>query len=100
MPMPQAKMKPLTEEEKEIKILQILQQKREQFSLTILNGLCSNPYGINKTIVANEKGTHSEIRNADLLVNKAVEMADLLLEKLWRNYIPSRRRKASDLHRH
>ena len=82
-PAPQAKQRPLTEEEKKARIMQFLQQKREQFSLTILNGLCSNPYEINKTIVANEKGTHTEIRNADLLVNKAVEMADLLLEKLY-----------------
>ena len=37
MPMPQAKMKPLTDEEKKARIMQFLQQKREQFSITILN---------------------------------------------------------------
>lgn len=81
-PIP-GQQRPLTEEEKKFQVLRFLQQKRENFSLTILNGLCSNPYEVNKTIVANEKGTHTEIRNADLLVTKAVEMADLLIEKLY-----------------
>ena len=71
MPMPQAKMKPLTEEEKKIKIMQFLQQKREQFSITILNGLCHNlkdntPVEIDKDVV-----------------DIAVGMADKLLEKLY-----------------
>ena len=65
MPMPQAKMKPLTEEEKKIKIMQFLQQKREQFSLTILNGLCHAP------------GADTD------LVDLSVKMADHLLEKLY-----------------
>ena len=69
--MPQAKMKPLTEEEKKIKIMQFLQQKREQFSITILNGLCHNlkdntPVEIDKDVV-----------------DIAVGMADKLLEKLY-----------------
>lgn len=71
MPMPQAKMKPLTDEEKKARIMQFLQQKREQFSLTILNGLCHNlkdntPVEIDKDVV-----------------DIAVGMADKLLEKLY-----------------
>lgn len=73
----------MTEQEKQARAMQFLAAKREQYAVNILTGLCSNPYEINKTIVATAKGTHSEIRNADLLVNKAVEMADLLLEKLY-----------------
>ncbi len=71
MPMPQAKMKPLTEEEKKIKIMQFLQQKREQFSLTILNGLCHNL----------KDNTPAEIDKD--VVDIAVGMADKLLEKLY-----------------
>lgn len=65
MPMPQAKMKPLTDEEKKARIIQFLQQKREQFAVTILNGLCHAP------------GADTD------LVDKAVAMADKLLEKLY-----------------
>lgn len=78
-----APAQPLTEEEKKFQIMRFLQQKRENFSLTILKGLCSNPDAVSKTIVATEKRTHTEINNGDILVNKAVEMADLLIEKLY-----------------
>ena len=71
MPMPQAKMRPMTEQEKQARIMQFLQQKREQFSLTILNGLCHNlkdntPVEIDKDVV-----------------DIAVLMADKLMEKLY-----------------
>lgn len=79
----QGQQRPLTEEEKKFQIMRFLQQKRENFSLTILKGLCSNPEAVSKTIVATEKRTHTEINNGDILVNKAVEMADLLIEKLY-----------------
>lgn len=64
-------MKPLTDEEKKARIMQFLQQKREQFTLTILNGLCSNlkdntPVEIDKDVV-----------------DIAVGMADKLMEKLY-----------------
>lgn len=63
--------RPLTEQEKQARIMQFLQQKREQFSLTILNGLCHNlkdntPVEIDKDVV-----------------DIAVLMADKLLEKLY-----------------
>lgn len=73
----------LTDEEKKMQVMKILATKREQYSLTILNGLCSNPDAVSKTIVANAKGTHTEINNGDVLVTKAVEMADKLIEKLF-----------------
>ena len=69
MPMPQAKMKPLTDEEKKIKIMQFLQQKREQFSINILNGLCHN------LKVMDDAGME--------VVDLSVKMADKLLEKLY-----------------
>ena len=59
-------IKPLTEEEKKARIIQFLQQKREQFAIMILQGICSNP----------------EI-HAKNPVEEAVEMADRLLEKLY-----------------
>ena len=67
--MPQAKMKPLTDEEKKIKIMQFLQQKREQFSINILNGLCHN------LKVMDDAGME--------VVDLSVKMADKLLEKLY-----------------
>lgn len=68
-PMPV--QRPLTEQEKQARIMQFLQQKREQFSLTILNGLCHNlkdntPVEIDKDVV-----------------DIAVLMADKLMEKLY-----------------
>ena len=75
--------RPLTDEEKQARAMQFLAQKREQYAINILHGLCSNPDAVSKTIVANAKGTHTEINNGDALVTKAVEIADLLLEKLY-----------------
>jgi hypothetical protein len=83
-PAPQAKQRPLTEEEKKARIMQFLQQKREQFSLTILNGLCSNPEAVSKKVVVTGDGRQrTEINNGGILVTKAVEMADALMEKLY-----------------
>lgn len=76
--------RPLTEEEKKARIMQFLQQKREQFSLTILNGLCSNPEAVSKKVVVTGDGRQRiEINNGGVLVTKAVEMADALMEKLY-----------------
>lgn len=63
--------KPLTEEEKKIKVIQLLQQKREQFAINILCNLC--------------KALAPETTNADAanLVDLSVEMADKLIERLY-----------------
>lgn len=66
-----APAKPLTEEEKKVKIMQFLQQKRESFSLNILCNLC-------KVL---DKDASNE--NAKSLVDLSVEMADHLIEKLY-----------------
>jgi hypothetical protein len=63
--------KPLTKEEKVTKIMQFLSQKREQFSVSILNGLCTNMGG---------DATNAQAKE---MVSLAVEMADALLEKLY-----------------
>ena len=63
--------RPLTEQEKQARIMQFLQQKREQFSLTILNGLCHNL----------KDNTPAEIDKD--VVDIAVLMADKLMEKLY-----------------
>ena len=81
---PQAKPRPLTEEEKKARIIQFLQQKREQFSINILKGLCSNPVAVRERVVVTGDGQqHTDISNGDALVDLAVKMADRLLEKLY-----------------
>lgn len=70
-PVPQAKPRPLTEEEKKNKILQFLAQKREAFAINILNGLCTN---------MGKDATNHDAKN---MVGLAVEMADDLMEKLY-----------------
>jgi hypothetical protein len=59
--------RPLTEQEKQARIMQFLQQRRESFSINIL---CS--------LLQNNPGVHPE----DVVI-KAVDMADKLLEKLY-----------------
>ena len=74
----------MTDEEKQARIMQFLQQKREQFSITILKGLCSNPNAVSrKEVVSGEWLQHTEINNGDALVDQAVKMADHLMEKLF-----------------
>lgn len=63
--------RPMTEQEKQARIMQFLQQKREQFTLTILNGLCHNLK--DNTPVEMDKD----------VVDIAVLMADKLMEKLY-----------------
>lgn len=58
--------RPLTDEEKQARVMQFLAQKRETFALAILQGICSNP----------------EI-HAKNPVEEAVEIADHLMEKLY-----------------
>lgn len=59
--------RPLTEEEKKIKVMQILQQKREQFAINILCHL----------VEGNENDKDA------FLIGKAVSLADALIEKLY-----------------
>lgn len=66
-----APAKPLTDEEKKVKIMQFLQQKRESFSLNILCNLCK----------CLDKDASSA--QAKAMVELSVEMADALLEKLY-----------------
>ena len=64
---PQVKQRPLTEEEKQARIMQFLQQRRESFSINIL---CS--------LLQNNPGVHPE----DVVI-KAVDLADNLIKKLY-----------------
>ena len=59
--------RPLTEEEKQARIMQFVAQKRETFSLNILCSLLQNNPGI----------------HPDDVIAKAVDLADGLLEKLY-----------------
>ena len=63
--------KPLTEEEKTQRIMRFLQQKREEFSIRILQGLCTN------------MGENASNALAKAHVGLAVEMADNLLKALY-----------------
>lgn len=63
--------RPLTDEEKQARIMQFLQQKREAFSINILNGLCTN------------MGKDATNEHAMMMVDLAVDMADHLMEKLY-----------------
>lgn len=65
--------RPMTNEEKQQRIMQILTQKRENFSLTILSGMVQGA-------VTNKDVTNIQCKS---LVDLAVAMADALLEKLY-----------------
>ena len=65
--------RPLTDEEKQQRIMQYLSQKREQFAVTILSGMLQGA-------VTNKDVTNIQCKS---LVDLAVEMADALLEKLY-----------------
>ena len=69
----------LTEEQKKAKIMQFLQQKREGFAINILCNLC---HAADHKVVATMDSTKLTI-DTDGLVDKAVEMADKLIEKLY-----------------
>ena len=71
--------RPLTEDEKKAKIMQFLQQKREGFAINILCNLCQ---AADLKVVATMDNTKLTI-DTDGLVDKAVEMADKLIEKLY-----------------
>ena len=65
--------RPMTDEEKQQRIMQVLMQKRETFSLSILSGMAQGA-------VTNKDVTNIQCKS---LVELAVEMADALLEKLY-----------------
>ena len=68
-PMPV--QRPLTDEEKQARIMQFLQQKRESFSINILTAIAHG---------ADTDWTDVEIKDA---VDLSVKMADRLMEKLY-----------------
>ena len=65
--------RPLTDEEKQQRIMQFLTQKREVFSINILSGMVQGA-------VTNKDVTNIQCKS---LVDLAVEMADALIEKLF-----------------
>ena len=65
--------RPMTNEEKQQRIMQILTQKREAFSISILSGMLQGA-------VTNKDVTNIQCKS---LVDLAVEMADALLEKRY-----------------
>lgn len=73
----------MSEQEKRARTMQFLVAKREQYALNILTGLCTNPKTLEEKVVVNSVGQHTEISNAEKVVNLSVKMADLLLEKLY-----------------
>ena len=65
--------RPMTNEEKQQRIMQVLMQKRETFSLSILSGMVQGA-------VTNKDATNFQCKS---LVDLSVEMADALMEKLY-----------------
>ena len=65
--------RPMTDEEKQQRIMQILTQKREAFSISILSGMVQGA-------VTNKDVTNIQSKS---LVDLAVNMADALMEKLY-----------------
>ena len=65
--------RPMTDEEKQQRIMQILTQKREAFSISILTGMLQGAV------------TNKDVNNIQCksLVDLAVAMADALMEKLY-----------------
>ena len=65
--------RPMTDEEKQHRIMQILTQKREAFSISILSGMLQGAV------------TNKDVNNIQCksLVDLAVAMADALMEKLY-----------------
>lgn len=79
-------VRPLTDEEKKERVIRFFAQKREQYAISILQGIVANPAVVGRKSSVSADGSFTEtaeINNGSLLVNKAVEMADELLEKLY-----------------
>lgn len=66
-------MPPMSNEEKQQRIMQFLAQKREMFSTTILASMLQGA-------ITNKNATNIDCKS---MVDLAVEMADALLEKLY-----------------
>ena len=79
-PMPV--QRPLTEDEKKVKIMQFLQQKRETFAVNILCQLCAGVSSARAVVKADLHSTTIAI-DTNGLVADAVKMADELLEILY-----------------
>ena len=79
-PMPV--QRPLTDEEKQARIMQFLQQKREQFSINILCSLCQGVSSARSIVKADLHSTTIAI-DTNGIVADAVKMADELMEKLY-----------------
>lgn len=71
--------RPMTDEEKQARIMQFLQQKREQFAVNIL---CNLVHVASARVVARKDSIDLSL-DTNGLVNSAVKMADELLEKLY-----------------
>jgi hypothetical protein len=74
--------RPLTEEQKKNQVIQFLANKREEFAKNILYSLCQNPNAGHVIKVISKDGERTEIETRHL-VDQAVGLADLLLEKLY-----------------
>lgn len=72
-PVGAAAQRPLTEEEKKVKIMQFLQQKRETIAVNVL---CNLVHGA----INNKNVTNFQART---MVDLSVEIADALIEKLY-----------------
>ena len=72
-PVGAAAQRPLTEEEKKVKIMQFLQQKRETIAVNVL---CNLVHGA----ITNKDETNFQV---EILVEVAVNVADKLIEKLY-----------------
>lgn len=66
-------MRPMSDEEKQERIMQFLTQKRETFSLTILSSMVQGAVQVD--------GLQRSVPKA--LVETSVEMADALMQKLY-----------------
>lgn len=72
-PVQQAKQRPLRDEEKQARIIQFLQQKREQFAVSIL---CNMIQGEIDNLICNSDAPSA-------IVKMSIKMADQLLEMLY-----------------
>lgn len=64
-------MTPPTEEEKRERVMRFLMQKREQYTISILQGIVANPEVFNYGMTF------------EGVINHAVSLADKLLEKIY-----------------
>lgn len=68
-PIKQVPPRTLSEQEKQARIMQFLQQRRESFSINILCSLCQN--------------YPESLHNESELIDRAVSLADNLIKKLY-----------------